>query len=530
MPLIAIYMRVSTEAQAERGTIEAQREFAEKYVDLHELADNVQYYAEDGFTGTIPLSARPVGSQLMAGITAGKINEVLVYKIDRFGRNTRVILNSVYELEQAGAIIKSMTEPFDTSTPTGRFMLSIMASVAALDRDNIVERLTNGVNRAARLDNRWMGGIVPLGYHIEDHCLVVDEEESKTVRLIYDLALKKYSTVKIAEHLNALKIPTVYTTKGYNPKKGATTGLWFPGRIYIVLTSELYKGTHTYGKKRKDDKPPIVRKCPAIIDEEVWDSVQDTLRMNQIDSIGDSKNFYLLRGLLECENCGRSFSGNTKRGKQYYRCNGRSKIVGRDTRCFMPSLDATLIETYIWDQILMFAENPDEIDKYFDLCGETKKVRSFINERAMIEKAIKEHYREYSTLLDMILKESVSRSVGELKLSQIEASIGTLKERLISLDSESISTNLLVDQFPFAKEKLKTIVGNVDAEDPETKRSAIRLIVDKIRVSLVPDEDNPDGKKKLQLRVKYSFLRSEVIQTNLHGETGRRFCPARSFA
>ena len=526
----AVYMRVSTEAQADRGTIEAQREYAEKYVDLLGIADKVQYFAEDGFTGTIPLSDRPVGRQMVDDINAGRIKEVLVYKIDRFGRDTRTILNSVYELEQAGAIIKSMTEPFDTSTPAGRFVLSIMAASAALDRDTIIDRLTTGVYRSARRDGRWMGGIVPLGYHVENHYLVIDEEESKTVRLIYDLALQRYSTVRIAEQLNALKVPTVYATKGYKLKTGTSTGLWFPGRIYNILTAEIYKGIHTYGKKSKNGKEPIVRRVPAIIDEEKWDAVQDILRLNQIDSIGDSKNFYLLRGLLQCGNCGLSLCGGHKREKRFYRCIGRSKLVGHDTRCLMPSLDAELAEEYVWNQILQFADNPDEMDSYFDIGNETKNSRSLSDERESVRTAIKDREREYGALLDMILRKAVNQEIGEIKLSKINADIDLLKDRLRIIDSEKINTDQLISHFSAAKARIRDVVGNVDENDPETKRVAIRRVVDKIVVSLVPDPDDPTAPKKMQLKIKYNFLRSEVTRTIRHAKILRQFCPVRSFA
>lgn len=507
----AIYMRVSTETQADRGTIEAQREYAEKYVDLLGISDRVCYYAEDGFTGTIALSDRPVGRQMVDDINAGKIKEVMVYKIDRFGRDTRTILNSVYELEQAGAVIKSMTEPFDTSTPAGRFVLSIMAASAALDRDTIIERLVTGVYRSARRDGRWMGGIVPLGYRVENHYLMVDDEESKTVRLMFDLALQRYSTTKIAEHLNAMKVPTVYNNKGYSPKHRTTTGLWFPGRVYNILTNETYKGIHVYGKKSKNGKEPIVRNVPIIIDPEQWDAVQANLKMNQIDS-NRKGVIYLLRGLISCGLCGSAFCGVRRRENKYYKCIGRTKLIGRD-RCPMPSLDCETAENHVWNQILQFAEHPDAMDSYFDIGQEKNNSRSLSDERETIKAAIKDREREYNALLDMILRQSVKQDVGEIKLAKIDEDIEKLKNRLRDIDSEKINTEQMIDLFSSAKTRIRQIVGDVDENDLESKRTAIRKVVEKITVSLIPDTDDPAAPKKMQLKIKYNFLRSEVTRT-----------------
>ncbi len=510
----AVYMRVSTESQADRGTIEAQREYAEKYVDLQGIADRVRYYAEDGFTGTIALSDRPVGRQMVDDINAGKIKEVLVYKIDRFGRDTRTILNSVYELEQSGAVIKSMTEPFDTSTPAGRFILSIMAASAALDRDTIIERLVTGVYRSARRDGRWMGGIVPLGYRVENHYLMIDDAESKTVRLIFDLAMQRYSTTKIAEHLNALKVPTVYNNKGYSPKHKTTSGLWFPGRVYNILTNETYKGIHVYGKKSKNGKDPITRNVPIIIAPEQWDTVQNNLRMNQIDS-NKKGVIYLLRGIIRCGLCGSAFCGTRrirKKENKYYKCIGRSKLIGRD-RCPMPTLDCETAERYVWNQIQQFAEHPEEMDSYFDIGNETKNSRSLSDEREPIKAAIKDREREYSALLDMILRKAVNQEIGEIKLARIESDTTILKDRLRDIDTEKINTDHLIGHFSAAKTKIQKVVGDIDDSDPEAKRNAIREVIEKITVSLITDPDDPAAPRKMQLKIKYNFLRSEVTRT-----------------
>src|ERR1039458_100242 len=145
---VAVYLRVSTEEQRERQSIATQREFAERYCQLHGLAV-YRVYADDGVSGTVPLEHRPKGSQILRAARNGKFDQLLVYKLDRLGRETRLILNGVAELEELGVRIRSMTEEFDTGTSTGRLMLTLLSGFASPARAVIRERSVAGTNRIA---------------------------------------------------------------------------------------------------------------------------------------------------------------------------------------------------------------------------------------------------------------------------------------------------------------------------------------------------------------------------------------------
>ena len=112
---LAIYARVSTEEQRERQSIRTQIEFGERYCQLHSLA-SYRTYCDDGVSGTVPLDLRPEGGKILTDARSGKFNQLLIYKLDRLGRETRLILNAVAELERLGVRVRSMTEEFDTGT------------------------------------------------------------------------------------------------------------------------------------------------------------------------------------------------------------------------------------------------------------------------------------------------------------------------------------------------------------------------------------------------------------------------------
>src|SRR5712692_6593358 len=136
---VAIYARVSTEEQRERQSIRTQLEFGERYCQLHNLPV-FRIYSDDGVSGTVPLERRAEGGQILADARQGKFNQLLVYKLDRLGRETRLILNAVAELEKLGVRIRSMTEEFDTGTATGRLMLTMLSGFASHEREVIRER------------------------------------------------------------------------------------------------------------------------------------------------------------------------------------------------------------------------------------------------------------------------------------------------------------------------------------------------------------------------------------------------------
>ena len=148
MTATACYFRVSTAEQRDRQTIETQRLAVQGLLDREGITA-VREYEDDGVSGTIPLHHRPAGKRLLDDAHAGRIMQVIVYRIDRLGRDTADGLQAVRELETLGVSVRSATEPLDTSSPTGRFLLTMLFGFAAFERDAIVQRSMDGSNRLA---------------------------------------------------------------------------------------------------------------------------------------------------------------------------------------------------------------------------------------------------------------------------------------------------------------------------------------------------------------------------------------------
>src|ERR671917_1222973 len=177
---VALLLRVSSEEQRERETIELQEEFLGQYCALYDF-EVAEIYKDDGVSGTIPLHERPEGRRLLEDASAGKFDAVLVYKLDRLGRTLLVMVDAHDRLQEAGVALRSATEPIDTSTPSGRLIFQMLASFAEYDRENIAERTRAGLHRSLR--NRRHGGTIPYGYNLApDGSFVIVEKEADIVR------------------------------------------------------------------------------------------------------------------------------------------------------------------------------------------------------------------------------------------------------------------------------------------------------------------------------------------------------------
>jgi len=379
----AVYLRVSTEEQRERQSIATQREFGERYCQLHDLAVH-RVYADDGVSGTVALELRPEGSQILKDARLGKFDQLLLYKLDRLGRETRLILNGVAELEKVGVRVRSMTEEFDTGTPTGRLMLTMLSGFASHERDMIRERCVAGTLRVAEA-GVWLGGIVPFGYRKVGEArhaqLVISEDaipglsmsEAGVIREVFRMAaVERKSCRVIADRLNQLRIPCAYvrddrlTLRG--KRKQRTSGIWRAGRIRGLITNKTYMGVHEFGKRSVSGRPVILRQVTAIVGEEVWLKAQANLKSHLLFSSRNAKNQYLLRGLIKCGICGLTYIGVAAKrpnGRQefYYRCNGAHSpsVYSKLGRCQSKAVRGDLLEQQVWSEVEAFLRNPEPV-------------------------------------------------------------------------------------------------------------------------------------------------------------------------
>ena len=313
----AIYTRKSTEEGLEQAfnSLDAQREAAEAYILSQRPEGWVALphtYNDGGFTGAN--MDRPALGRLMGDIEAGRIDCVVVYKVDRLSRSLLDFARMMGAFEKQGVSFVSVTQQFNTSVPVGRLTLNILLSFAQFEREIISER-TRDKKAASRKKGKWIGGYLPLGYDLDPPGgrLVINEAEAQQVRAIFGLFQKARSVEATLEELNRRE----WKSKSWITAKGRRHGgaRFTEGALTRLLTNELYAGWVVYKGKRYRGEHP------AIVDGRQWRTVQEVLRRRTPKRRRErNKHGALLKGLLYCHGCGQPMRHTyTSRQQQRYR-------------------------------------------------------------------------------------------------------------------------------------------------------------------------------------------------------------------
>jgi len=219
----AIYTRKSTDEGLEQefNSLDAQREAGEAYIasQKHEgwvcMPDR---YDDGGFTGGN--MERPAMKRLLADIEAGGIDCIVVYKVDRLSRSLLDFARVMETFEKHSVAFVSVTQQFNTSTSMGRLMLNVLLSFAQFEREIISERTRDKI-AATRRKGKWSGGMPMLGYDVDlrGGRLLVNENEARTVRTIFELYLEHQSLIETVKVLNSRGWATKRwaTRKGHEP-------------------------------------------------------------------------------------------------------------------------------------------------------------------------------------------------------------------------------------------------------------------------------------------------------------------------
>lgn len=215
MTKAAIYTRVSTTDQVDNGYgLEVQQTKCEAMATVKDF-EIVATLSDDGISGTKDETERPGLASLLQMAEDKEIDCVIVHALDRLGRNTQLVLSLVEKLETLGIDLISCKESLDTTSPTGRFVLRMFASLGELERDNIVERTTSGRDARGKIDGE-KGGSVPFGY-TRLTGLVIDNDRAEVVKEIFNRKDNlNWSMLKIANWLNEQGIKTVRGKKWYS--------------------------------------------------------------------------------------------------------------------------------------------------------------------------------------------------------------------------------------------------------------------------------------------------------------------------
>lgn len=456
MKRIAIYCRVSSDEQKDKDTIDNQVDILNTYIEMKEGLKKTSEYLDDGVSGTVPFMNRTNGKRLIDDAKKGLFDSILVWKVDRFGRDTLSGLTAVELLRSYNIEIISVTEPFDLNTPAGRFQFITYLNMAELERNNILDRMFLGATRAAK-KGKWLGGIVPYGYYVnKDKYLEINEYEAIVIRKIFDLYITdSLSTLDIAIFLNNTGIDCNYASRGTGKMNSPTKkSLWSPSTIQRILTNTTYMGIHEYGKKSSRRKETIIREVPYIIPVEVFDKATSKRKENLLFSKRNSPNrIFLLRTLIKCGECGHSYFGVFYKSRNsVYTCRGKKSFAKKlyNVKCSNMNVNADALEEYIWNQcknILLNYDNYkiDEEKNNLELSLETEKEK-LLHSLNNIE-------LEKNNILKLYRKNIISEEDLEKQLAEIRIESDKVKE-ILALNNDKLSSlhdkkNLIVKNETF---------------------------------------------------------------------------------
>lgn len=524
---VAVYIRVSTEDQAERFGIDLQKDAidsliaSKKHTDQPYIFAGKEYmYVDDGISGTVELEERPAFSRLIEDVTLAPkgvrpFDAVAVYKIDRFARKLKILLGAIDVFEQNDLQFISVTESIDTSTPFGRAMLSIIGVIAELERDTISDR-TSGGRVVAVKSGVHMGTGAPFGYaKDENKRLVILNEEEDVVKMIFDLyVVQKRSVYEIADHLtkNEYLVPEASAIKHSKHKRKARSKQkpfkWHPENLRRILKNEIYTGRAYYGKTKNGKAVPksdwILYNVPQIIDDVTFEKAQKIIEQAKHGNKKERSNHqYLLTGLLRCDHCKtehglKHFVGTPQTVKStgkkvyYYQCKGKTYLY-KDNKCSVLPIAADAIEDYIVNLCRDMLSNPLHTYKYQQSLESNRlQVTHLRREEQQLLKLIDalpeklERLRTQHTvgIIDnRKLKEELelaneSHRKNKTKLLEVQMQLSQC-----SLDQGYIKTFKLFDQ------KYRTMLKNVSKNRDKAYR-LIHALIDEIIVYSRPVEES----------------------------------------
>lgn len=557
---VAFYLRVSTDDQADFGYgIDLQKQSLNSLLQSKGQFPNgkdrlisagEQYiYTDEGISGTKLLSERPAFSRLQEDIINSPegtrpFDVVAVFKIDRFARKLRILLDVLDFLEKYDLEFISAHESIDTATPFGKAMIGIVGVLSELELENIKLRTHLGRNEATE-NGVFMGTCPPYGYNKDQNKrLEILEVQARVVRNIFSYYVEdRLSLFQIATKLKEQQEPSpdvsdiTYKKRKGSPRKTKNDIYFWNVRILRqILSNEIYVGRYYYNKTRKvNGKTRALPqqewqlskyKHSPIIEEVKFYKAQKLFKSASTSGKSHAKrnHVYLLSGLLKCADCFdkdrdvisgmQTLTGATKeitKGSgsysHYYIC--RRKNTAKTTvRCYSLPLPAEQIESYVIDRIKELIEDPSAVYEYQrnlqssrasikHLEEERDSLIELINKSPKVEENLKEqHSGGYLSFEDL------KRKISDLEIRSNQNK-NKLKEISYKL-SQQDQISGYIKSFDYFKGSYKQVLEDIPSNRNEAQK-LLHSLVECITVYSRPlkDTDSVSGRKSSTQHIPY---------------------------
>lgn len=466
-----IYIRVSTQEQALEGySIGAQTDRLKLYCSARDWTV-YKIYTDGGFSGSN--IERPAMSEMLADIKKGRLDMVLVYKLDRLSRSqkdTLYLIEDVFLKNDVGFV--SMNENFDTSSPFGRAMIGILSVFAQLEREQIKERMSMGRAERAKVGLYHGGGHIPIGYDYVDGQLIINEYEAMQIRLMFDMFLQGKSYHAIRQHLNEH-----YTVKTGNWSSTTSVNRSLKQILYagkIERNGKIFDGQHeaivsmdTFNQAQARIK--VIRESP-------WSMLHQEKNKNPQS---------LLTGMLFCGHCGARYFKHQavyvykekREPRLWYKCysrHGSPAHMVKDHSCKNKTYKVEELDTIILNEIKQLAFDESYLDRL------TVK-REVEDSKPILKKRIAEIDTQISRVMDLY-------QLGNATYDQIESRIKSLSEEKENLIHE-IESGEAQEQPMTIGETKSLLDGAIEIINNGSFKEQRTLVASLINKIIIDDED-----------------------------------------
>jgi len=465
---VATYTRISTDEEHQPYSLEAQTERLGAYIK-----------SQDGWELSRRFTDQMTGSKLerpglQKALSEGRVRRfdlLLVYRVDRLSRSVRGLAQILEELDKAGVLFRSATEPFDTGTPAGRMMVQMLGVFAEFERATLIDRVIAGMERKAARGG-WHGGVVPFGYRLNSgHFLEVKAEEAPLVRLIFEL----YSQ----QLLGARAVAMSLNERGH---RNAAGRLWSHRSVLGILQNRTYLGEIFF----RGVHHPAPH--PALIDLRLFESAKSLLEERGEDFAKRRSNpfDYLLTGLMRCTRCGKTYVGAAAHGKRnryrYYVCHSRHRYGG--DACSADRLPADRLETAVTEALVQTLARTDLVEKA-------------VSEANVRAQAARPRHQDELTALDAEIGKTLEAleryfaafESGSMSEASCAARVERLSQKLGQLRTRQAELKEVVESEPrshVTRQQMENVLSHVRAVlaegHPPQVKAVLQALVAEVRV------------------------------------------------
>jgi DNA invertase Pin-like site-specific DNA recombinase len=527
----AIYTRKSSDEGLEKefNSLDAQREACAAYVLSQKHAGWVSVpdlYDDGGLSGGT--MERPALLRLLADIKSGKVQIVVVYKVDRLTRSLADFAKIVDVLDAHGASFVSVTQQFNTTTSMGRLTLNMLLSFAQFEREIAGERIRDKI-AASKAKGMWMGGNVPLGYDVRERKLIVNDAEAETVRMIFHHYAELGSVRLLGHELDRLGV----VSKRREGAGGVLAGgnRFSRGALYTLLQNPIYRGEIGHQGKVYPGQHD------AIVDAELWQLVQERLAGNrQVRSLGETANEPSLLAGLIVDGDGQRMTPThaVKKGRRYrYYVSTPLKSGTRSDHAKGWRIPAGDIEVLVLDRLRTFLASERDLGEAllrFDL--DASAVRSAIAKASQLVEG-------WANLSPIKLRELV-RSVVETITVDDQKVVASLKPQAVASslldDTRNLpearhlgAIELSIDaKLRRAGKGIRLVIGGGVAEKPDGQMIALLRDAHATRDAMMSGRDETIDAMAQRLGVKRDILSAQMRLTYLAPDIVRALVLGRS--